>query len=501
MDKKPIRVRYSGFIIFASQIISVITGLVFTLLLTRNMTTAEFGVWSFIFYLANFFILVNGLFPFWATRFLARGKEGATKTALVANLVTASVSLVIYLAVLAPVMNFLGIPNMYLFIYALASLQILNMFLIAVFEGALQATKPQVRGYGLLIEEGVKVALAFVLIIGLKQLFLGALVSILAAAAVQVAFYAWILKDEFKQAIRWNYLREWLKGSTVYVYNIVGTQIGSLLLYMLLFFGGEVALGDYQAAVTFSTVIGYASALTISLYPKMLAQECPEDISASLNTIIMLALPMATVALTMSSSLLIILNESYAVAAPILMLLTVDALIVLISQFYTQCLMGVEAFDAEGKIPFRQLLRSKIFKVFTLPYIQAAIALPSLYVILAGIGFANPEQAAMYLIMINIASHSIVFAAVYALMRRSLTIHVAWRSIGKYIFGAVVAAVILLVLPQTTTLTTTFGKILVGAAVYAGILYAIDADARKLVGQILNEIRGALTPKAQSANL
>jgi hypothetical protein len=464
-------------------------------------TPEEFGAWSFIFYLTNFFIIINGLFPFWATRFIARGKKGATKTAFSANLVIALVSMVVYLVIVAPVLNAFSISSVYLFVYLLASLQILNMFLIAVLEGSLQAVKPQAKGYGLLIEEVIKVALAFVLIVGLKQLFIGALVSIIVGTAVQVIFYIWILRDELRQAANWSYMREWLKGSAAFVYNVVGMQLGNLLLYVLLYFGGQAALGDYQAAVTFSTVIGYAASLAFALYPKMLAQECPEDVAASFKTVIMLALPMAAVALTMSQSLLIILNASYAVAAPILMLLTVDTLVVLVSQFYTQCLLGVEAFDMEGKIPLRQLVRSKIFKVFTVPYIQAALTLPLLYVVLTQAGFADPVQAAIYMVIISIFAHIITFGIVYGLMRKSLRIDVAWKSMGKYVFGALVSALVLLVLPQTTTLTMTFGKMLIGVAVYAGLLYAIDADARKLVKQIWEEIAGTLKPNGDSANL
>jgi len=495
LAKSEIRVRYSGFIVFAAQILSLITGVVFTLLLTRNMKTPdEFGAWSFIFYLTNFFIILNGVFPFWATRFVARGKEGTTKTAFSANLIIALVSMVVYLVVAAPALNAFSISSIYLFVYALASLQILNMFLIAVLEGCLQAVKPQVKGYGLLIEEIIKVALAFVLIVGLKQLFVGALVSIIVATAAQVVFYMWALKAELKQAMQWSYLREWLKGSTAFIYNVVGTQLGSLLLYILLFYGGQAALGNYQAAVTFSVVIGYASSLTFALYPKMLAQECPQDVPASFKTVIMLALPMAAVALTMPRSLLIILNESYAGAAPILMLLTVDTIVVLVTQFYTQCLLGVEAFDMEGKIPLKQLVRSKIFKVFTLPYLQAAITLPALYIVLTSPGFSDPVQAAMYMVAISIASHVISFSALYGFMRNSLSIKVAWKSLTKYVFGALVAALVLLVLPQTTTLTATFGKMLVGVAIYAGLLYAIDADARKLARQIWAELRGTVKP-------
>jgi len=488
VDKNAVRVRYSGFVVFASQILSLITGLAFTLLLTRNMSPAEFGTWTFIANLVALFVLPSTIFPFWATRFVARGKEGASRTAFSANLAVAAVSIVVYLVVVSPLITAFGISSAYLLVYLLASLQILNLYLIAVHEGVLQAVKPQTKGHGLLIEEVVKVAVAFVLIVGLKQLFVGAMIAMISGAAAQVVFYSWILKDELKQAIRWSYLREWLKGSTAYTYNIVGNQLINFLSYMLVYFSGQAALGYYQAAITFSVVIGYASSLAFALYPKMLAEECPEDVASSFETVIMLVLPMAAVSLAMARSLLIILKDAYAPAAPILMLLTVETVVVVVSQFYAQCAMGVESFDMEGKIPFRQLLRSKIFKVFSLPYLQAAISLPLVYFLLMRVGSSNPVLATEYLVAVLIGAQSVSLAVLYGLMHKVLKVKIKWANIAKYVLGSFVTAGVMLVLPQTTTLVATFGKLLLAVGVYAALLCAIDKDARKLVRQIWEEI-------------
>jgi hypothetical protein len=315
------------------------------------------------------------------------------------------------------------------------------------------------------------------------------MVSLIVAASVQALFYTWLLMGEFRKVIKLTYLKEWLKSSPVMIYNAVGTQLTGVVMYLLVFYAGQGALGNYQAAVTFSTVIGYASSLAFALYPKMLARECLEDVAASLKTMLMLALPMAAIALAMSQSLLTILNASYAAASPILMLLTVDALVVLVSQFYTQCLMGTETLDIEGKISLRQLVHSKIFKVFTLQYIQAAISIPTLYLVLTRVAFSGSVQAAMYLVFINILVHAFIFVALYGFTSSAVQIPVAWKSLAKCVLCALACAGVLLVLPQTTTITTTFSKVLVGAVVYFALLYAIDADARKLIAQIWAEIR------------
>ncbi len=468
-------------------------------MLTRPSSKGEFGAWSFIWYLIGLFALLNGLFPFWATRFAARRKEGAIKTAVLANFILGLIVISVYLPLVAPILNAFNISGTYLFLYLLASLYILDMFLVAVLESCLRVVKPQAIGYGLLIEEIIKVILAFALIAILKQLFIGAIAGLIAGASFQAILYVWLLKNDLRQRIQWSYLREWLRSSPVLIYNTVGSQLAGLSLYLLVYFAGQSALGDYQAAISFSTIIGYAFSLAFALYPKMLAEECPADVATSFKTMIMLALPMVAIVFTMSGSLLTILNVSYAVAAPILMLLAVDALIVLVFQFYTQCLLGREALDVEGKISLNQLVRSKIFKVFSLPYIQAAITLPMLYVILTRVVFENPVQAVTYLVAINIAVHTVTFIGLYGFMHKSISLPSVWTSIGKYIFGAGAAALVLLVLPQTTTLSTTFAKALVGFAFYVVLLYVTDSDARKLFSQIWAEFK-AILGKANSSN-
>ncbi|MDH5770427.1 MAG: hypothetical protein OEZ25_03975, partial [Candidatus Bathyarchaeota archaeon] len=61
MVKSDIRLKYSGLVVFGSYILSVATGLAFVLMITRNVSTEEFGVWGNISDLSNYFILLSGV--------------------------------------------------------------------------------------------------------------------------------------------------------------------------------------------------------------------------------------------------------------------------------------------------------------------------------------------------------------------------------------------------------------------------------------------------------
>ena len=386
-------------------------------------------------------------------------------------------------------------------IYLVSGLYIFNFYMITVFESVLRSMKPQVIGYGLLIEEVVKVVVALVLIMGFNQLFLGAMLALVVSGLFQVLYYFRLLSWEFKQKVNWGYLKEWLKGSAAIAYSAIGGQLVSFVLILLFLYGGSNTRAFYQAAFTFTNVIGYSASLAFALYPKLLAKTCPtEDVKVSFGTVLMFAIPLSTITMVMSNSLLTILNISYGVAWPVLVALTIDTLVVLISQFYSSCLMGAEAFDVEGKISLPKLVRSKIFKVFSITYIQAAIALPLAYFVLTLMPVAGSVQAVVYVIAILVGVHVSTFIGLYFIMHGSIRLPVAWKNIVNYVLASVFMGAMLFLLPNTSTLIFTVGKAIAGLSIYMALLLAVDKQARELLRLIWAEIKGTVQQLTSKSN-
>jgi hypothetical protein len=464
------------------------------------MDTSEYGIWTNIFDYTGYFMLFSSVLPFWATRFMARGKEGTVKTGALGQLSIALVSVLVYVPVIVLISNAIGTGSYWL-IYLVSGLYIFNFYLVTVFESVLRSMKPQVIGYGLLIEEVVKVAVALVLVIGFNQLFLGAMLALVVSGLVQVLYYVRLLSGEFKQKANWGYLKEWLKGSAAIAYSAVGAQLVSFVLILLFLYGGSNTRAFYQAALTFTNIIGYSASLAFALYPKLLAKTCPdEDVGASFSTVLMFAIPLSTITMVMSMSFLTILNISYSVAWPVLIALTIDTLVVLISQFYSSYLIGAEAFDSEGKISLAKLVRSKIFKVFSITYVQAVIALPLAYFVLTLMPVAGSVQAVVYVITILIGVHLSTLIGLYLTMRSSIRLPVSGKGIAKYILSSFLMGTILFLLPNTSTLTFTAAKAILGFAIYAALLLAIDKQARELPGLIWAEIKGTLQQLTSKGN-
>ena len=165
MSKKELRLQYSGFIVFSTQLLGVVTGLIYTLLLTRNMTVAQYGIWTNIFDYTAYFMIFSSLIPFWTTRFTARNQGGTVKTAIFSQFTIALISFLIYLPAIFLISHAIGTANGYLLIYLISAFYILTFYMVTVFESILQATKPQATGYGFIIQEIVKVAVALILIL------------------------------------------------------------------------------------------------------------------------------------------------------------------------------------------------------------------------------------------------------------------------------------------------------------------------------------------------
>ena len=83
---------------FIIGIISVFTGLIFTLIVTRQLSQEEFGTWALIGGLTTYALILRPLISFWTVREIARGEQSG-KTALVSTNLIAIIGIMIYLAI------------------------------------------------------------------------------------------------------------------------------------------------------------------------------------------------------------------------------------------------------------------------------------------------------------------------------------------------------------------------------------------------------------------
>jgi O-antigen/teichoic acid export membrane protein len=489
LTKKEIRTQYSGFILFAAKLLTVATGIVFTLLITTTVTPDVYGVWGKIIIIIPYFTLLSTAFPFWVMRFVARDKEGAAKTGIFANLGIASIATVVYLALLPLIIPIFSLEN-YVILSVVAAAQIVELYLISVLEGCLQAQQPHLVGYGLLIGELCKVTVAYVLMVGLNLSLLGALLGIVIAYGIKAIFYFKVIWQELKSKLVFSYVKEWIKGSMFNIYNIIGDRIAAMIFLMLAIYGGDLGMSFYQGALPIANIITYSAFLAFALYPKLLAESKMEEATASLKMVLMFAIPMTMGVLVVPDSYLRILDlgkGEYVPAVPVLMILAVDGLILTTSTIFSYVLYGIEKVDEKAQIPFKQVAKSRLFIAFSLPYVHSVITLPTAYYVLTNFTANQPLLVAIYVTGINTAAHFAMFMVQYIIVRKAVRVEIPWKNIAKYIFASAVMASILFVVHSEKTLLT-LAITAIGGVVYLALLLLIDKEAKMLAKDILKEL-------------
>ena len=490
MTRRQIRTHYSGFILFAAKLITVLTGIGFTLILTRTLLQDVYGIWGKFNILIPYFTLLSSAVPFWVMRFVARDKEGATKTGVLANAGLAAIATLVYLALIPAILPAFGFEN-YLSVYVVACVQIIELYVIGILEASLQAQEPHFVGYGLLVGEVFKLLLAYLLVVWLELSLLGVFLSILIAFALRIGFYFRRLIGELRKKIQLSYVKEWIKGSAFSIYNILGDRIAAVIFIMLALFGGNIAASYYYAALPIANIVTYSSFLAFALYPTILAENRVEEATTSIRLVLMFALPMTVGALMLPDSYLTILQEGnvYVPAEPVLRILAIDSLILTISGIFSSVLFGIERLDDKAVISFKKVAKSRLFVVFSLPYIHSIITIPTAFYVLTNLTGSDPLLIALYATAINTAAHIAMFLVLFVIVQKAVKVSIPWKNIGKYLLASAAMAAFLYAFPHPTRLYSTLIVTAVAGAIYLGLLLAIDKEARKLPKIALREIR------------
>jgi O-antigen/teichoic acid export membrane protein len=489
LEKEEIRTHYSGAILFAAKLISVATGIIFTLTVANSLSQPDYGAYgAFVNVIIPYFTILSGPIAFWSMRFAARDKKGAIKTGIVGNLAVSAIATLVYFAALPLVTASEGLDK-YVLVYLVAAAMIIETYLITVFEAGLQAKRPHFVGYGLLVGEVLKVLFVYFFIARLQLALLGAILSLILAFAIKIAFYFETVWKELKQKISLGYIREWLKGSTFNLYNIAGDRLAALVFIMLIIYGKTIGYSYYFASVQIANIIAYSSFLAFALTPKLLADPNIDEATASLKNVLLFAVPMTAGVIAIPSSFLAFLKESgeYTVAAPVLVILAIDALVSTISTIFLYVLYGIEKVDEKAEIPFKQVLKSRIFIAFSLPYVHSAISLPIAFYALTNLAGNNPVLVATYVTVITLVARSATFAILYRVLRKDVKVKIPWKRIGKYVAASSVMALVLFFAhPVRRSSTLLFTGI--GGLIYIVLLMAIDKETRTLARTIVQVV-------------
>ncbi|MFX0105685.1 MAG: hypothetical protein ACFE75_09355 [Candidatus Hodarchaeota archaeon] len=492
MKTSRIRLRYSGLIIFCSKIFSVFTGLAFTVIVTRNLSISDFGVWQYLTLIFTYVIFPANLIPYWATRFYARGSEVA-KTGVIGNLILSIPAFIFFIIIAFPASKVVDANMIYFY---MISSQIFLNYLILSLESLAIGRRPYLIGYGIIVFELSKISFAILLFQFVRLGFMGAIIAVILAHLIQLIFLLHLFRGEFKNKFQWKTLKNWLHSSWLPLYSLFETFIYNLdLLILAILTKNSEPLALYKVAFTVAVVIRYSSTISTAIYPKLLSGGNQKDIEGILKITYMFAIPMAVGSFILAEPILYIFKPEYTTAAPILRMMAPWALINSLIILSGQIIRGTETVDSEYiymKFSFKRLLKSKLFTWPLYRYVRSGVLLILTYAFITFILNSYQERIYLYTAMVCFLAKFISDAGllVFALKfsRDAMFFHIPYVSLVKYFLSACIMGIIIWSINPFRFIATIF-TIGLGALIYFTSLFLLDVESRRLFKQIWNQLK------------
>jgi hypothetical protein len=490
--------------VFGGNLASVITGMIFLVMVTRSVTPSAFGLWEFIYDLVLFTSYPASVIAFWVLRKVARGRAVA-RTGIMA-----SISISIGGAALYCVASLFlhGAVGSVLSHFLVGALMVPLFYWYTVASSIAVARKPVITTYSLLLSEGCKLLAAYGLLfvhpIGVD----GVIIALEVAYGVHASLSTFQFRDVLAGALDWNEAKSWFTMSWgPHVYALASLVLISDTFVAPLVFTNTTATGYYQAAFTIATVVRNASFLSIALYPILLGGRTKGVPNIALDFFLLFSVPMVVGIIVLSKPLLYLLKPAYTSVQFAVPIMAVTTFFLSMSTFLDSTLLGIESADA-GAGPSSPNQYSGTAITFV-PKVNLAYAAG--YILAISATFI--ATSGMPITEIVLAWSSVQLGATVAMILTKLNKARAKGAlslpptVGRYAVGnaamAAVAWCLSVVFLKEGVGTIVYGSRLAGvvfvsAGVYFGVVYAIDAGFRRLVGKLLSRLGVGQRPQVQT---
>ncbi len=496
-----LRIAYAGSIQIITQFATLFTGLAFVIIITRNLSVEEFGLWQV---LGNTIgLAVIPIFPigYWTLRNISRG-EDVGKTAVYSGIISIPIIILGYIILLtfASTIFESGFSSPILYLAVIAMVQIPFLVLIEPFKAIIRGTRPQFIGYSSLGFEIAKVSVAYYLVHINSLSLIGAIISLAAAQLIQVLIMYYGSYNRIRGKFQINVARSWISASWIPFFGFGVSRIflfDSLIVSLLA--GTTIIVGLYAACKTFTSIVRYSEIFQRILYPKLMKDKLSSDVSMTLKLQTLVQVPLAIGAFMLAEPLLGILKADYVQVANVLRLLIIVAIFEGIENAVQNVLIGSEDSDKDiNNLKFKILRKTWLFK---LPLIDVFKSL-----------FYVGGLAAIIFIFKN-TTDNITLALYWGILYAGIVIpftivkYIAARSVMPFVFPKTQAiiysiggAIMVLFLQfykntfqwtQSGILETVIYIIppgIISVGIYVIFVYIFEKDFRKLVQNLVKNI-------------
>jgi len=492
-----IRVTYSGLIAFGIGISTIITGLVFTLIITRELSAEDLGTWALIGGLIVYVLVMEPVISYWTTRDIARG-ENVAKTSLFSSIFLSVFATLIYLVIVFFVSSGTEADSQMLYFAAiLIPVNFINRTLSAINYG----WKAHTASYGILGFEISKIPLGIIFVYFLEMGVYGAILAITLAYVGSSIILAYYARQKIHDVFNFVFLKKCFRLFWVSLYPQITNFILKLdVLVFTILTGSVIGLSYYIVSLAVSSLVTQSAGISRAVYPKLLSEDKREILQENLVRVFYFAFPLTAISLTFMQPALFALNPIYEIATTVVLFMTLKMFTSNIFTVFYQALLGIEKVDVNKKSTFREYYKSKLILLPTVNIIRSIIYIIGLIVILLTIRseFSDLDLVIFWVVMAFIVE--IPFTVyIYILVRKNFKLKFDKITILKYIISTIIVFIpmyyitkeflvykisIFEFLPQLI--------IFVGASIglYLIVTYAIDNKTRVLVNLIINELKG-----------
>lgn len=481
---------------FIIGIITIITGLAFTLITTRSLSLDEFGTWSLIGGLTTYVYILRPTISYWSTREIARGNETG-KTAILSTGLMATLGVFIYLLIA----SFFGLQTgVNLTILLFAGILIPTEFFKNALSSITLGYKPQNESYGLLIFELVKIPIALLLIYFLELGLEGVIITVFMSNLFSIGLLTYRTKEKIKGKFQIKYLKKWLKIFWLPMYPDISKIINvSDVAVVTLITGSVAGLAYWSSSKAVSHIVQQSSKIGKAVYPKLLGGGKKEHFQENLVLILYFALPLSMMSIVFSKSTLFILNPIYSDAFFVVIFQVPTIFLQMMSDLLRQALTGIEKIDTNEKATFKDYIKSKLFFLPTLKNIQRGIYLTSLIVMLLLVApnVDSDIDIIVYWALIALLTQIPFTAYLFALVKREFSPSVDRLAIIKYFIISILVTIgIFFLMEEYLVYNESIFEFLPQFALYVllfiisylGITYMIDWRTRKIFKGIIKEL-------------
>ena len=490
-----VRVTYSGLIALVIGLSTVITGMIFILIVTRNLTPEELGTWGLIGGLITYVVIIEPMISYWSTREIARGTESG-KTAVLSSGIFSIIGFFAFLAIAYFVSEPTGANIDVLYFAALIiPFTFLNRTLSAIALG----WKPHVNSYGVIIFDVAKIPAALIFIYYMDLGINGAILSTIVAYIPSIIILGILLRKKLQNNFNKSYLKNWLKRAWLPSYFKFPNLVVLDVLVFSLVTGSVVGIAYWVAATAIGGSVRHTSQLTRAVYPKLLSGGPKEYFQANLMRLFYFAFLFMAISITFAKPALFALNPVYDVAVFVVVFITLRSFVKMLGTAFTQALQGIDKVDTKESTQ-KDYLKSTLFYLPTVRLIRRGVYLGTL-----AIGLYLLIQSDISQIDLVIFWSIIVFIVeipftvyFYIMVRRNFPVSLDIAAIMKYlVISASVFGGVYLLMEEFLEYNESIFEFLpylipylvLGVLAYFGLTYLVDKKTKKLFKAILQELR------------